>query len=148
MDRYTHLKPIQRLRSLLLPLVLALPMIGQAAETQLAEPIVKLMPHVTQMRDSLGLDLDQNRVLDNWLASAPTTRRQLEDEARMLRARLREAIILDQDFLVRKDLEKRLAINETHQIELRILCVRMLRETLDPEQFSRVIAAYLAKVDG
>jgi hypothetical protein len=110
----------------------------------LAAPIVELMPHVKQLMTELNLNAEQVATLDSWLADAPAKRKALEAEAAAVREQLREAILNGESRLKREQLKNALAAKETRLIEMRSLCTRMLRNTLTPEQFDRVVAQYRA----
>jgi hypothetical protein len=130
-----------------LALAIALPM-NASAEMRLGDPVVQLMPHVKKLRDSLNLDAEQNRAIDNWLAEAPAKRKQLEAENRALRTQMREAILNNENRLMREGIKSLIAQNEMRLMEMRALCTRFLRSTLNQEQFGKVVASYRAEVDG
>jgi len=132
----------------LLSAAVAFPMTTLAAEPQLAEPVVQLMPHVKKLRDSLDLNAEQDKVLDNWMAEAPLKRKAMEAEARQLRQQMREAILNNESRLVREEIKAQIAEKELRLIEMRALCTRMLRNTLNEEQFAKVLASYRAQVNG
>lgn len=115
---------------------------------QLAEPVVQLMPQVKKLRAELNLNEAQARAIDNWIASAPPKRKALEAQARALRAEMREAILNNAERLQREDIKARIVEAEKRLIEMRALCTRMLRNTLNAEQFAKVVAAYRAEVNG
>ena len=121
---------------------------AQAAGPQLAEPVVQLMPQVKKLRAELNLNEAQARAIDNWIASAPPKRKALEAQARALRAEMREAILNNAERLQREDIKARIVEAEKRLIEMRALCTRMLRNTLNAEQFAKVVAAYRAEVNG
>jgi len=134
-------------------LAMALPLSGNAAEAVLNTPVVSLMPHVKQLRASLGLTDQQASKIDNWIAAAPAKRKQLEGKMRQLREQMREAILNNESRLVREDLKSQIAetemrLIEMRQIEMRVLCVRMLRNTLDDKQFARVVASFRIEAAG
>ena len=79
-----------------------------------------------------------------WQAEAPAKRKELEAQALATRAELGEAILNGADGIHREALKKRLAEQQTRPIEMRSLCTRMLRQTLNEDQFARVIASYRA----
>ncbi|MGB0720993.1 MAG: hypothetical protein ACPGU7_01245 [Gammaproteobacteria bacterium] len=110
-----------------------------------AEPIVALMPIVKELRAELNLNADQNASLDAWLAEAPAKRKSLEGEVAALRSELRDAILDGSTRMQRDDLKARLAAKETRLIEMRSLCTRFLRNTLDKDDFDRVVATYRAR---
>ena len=60
------------------------------------------------------------------------------------REQLRDAILSGAHRLQRETLKKQLAAQQTRLIEMRSLCARMLRQTLDAEQYARVVASYRA----
>lgn len=129
-------------------MMLVMPLAATAAAPQLAEPVVALMPQVKQLRASLKLNEQQVRTLDNWIAEAPVRRKQMESEMRDLRVQMREAILNNETRLKRESLKKQIAEKEMRLIEMRALCVRMLRKTLTPDQFAQVVASYRAQVAG
>ena len=129
-------------------MMLVMPLAATAATPQLAEPVVALMPQVKQLRASLKLNEQQARALDNWIAEAPVRRKQMEAEMRELRLQMREAILNNESRLTRESLKKQIADKEMRLIEMRALCVRMLRKTLTPDQFAQVVASYRAQVAG
>lgn len=127
----------------ILALGLALPPAVNATD-ELGAPIVELMPHVKTLAAELQLSPEQRARIDAWAAEAPVKRRQLEAETRALRQQLRDAILDGADRLTREDLKQQLAAKQTRLIEMRSLCTRMLRDTLDDAQFARVVASYRA----
>jgi hypothetical protein len=129
-------------------LSMALPLSGNAAEAVLNTPVVSLMPHVKQLRASLGLTDQQASKIDNWIAEAPAKRKQLEGKMRQLREQMREAILNNQSRLVREDVKSQIAETEMRLIEMRALCVRMLRNTLNDKQFAKVVASFRAEAAG
>jgi len=134
-------------------LAMALPLSGNAAEAVLNTPVVSLMPHVKQLRASLGLTDQQASKIDNWIAEAPAKRKQLEGKMRQLREQMREAILNNESRLVREDLKSQIAetemrLIEMRQIEMRVLCVRMLRNTLNDKQFAKVVASFRIEAAG
>ena len=46
--------------------------------------------------------------------------------------------------MTREELKKALAAKRTRLVAMRSLCTRMLRQTLNDEQFARVVASYRA----
>lgn len=128
----------------LLGACLAVPFVASADRTQLGEPIVELMPHVKELRAQLGLTARQVATLDAWIVAAPARRRALETEALRTRQALRDAILAGADRMTHDDLKSRLAATQTRLVEMRSLCVRMLRQTLNEDQFARVVARYQA----
>lgn len=48
--------------------------------------------------------------------------------------------------MTRETLKKELAAKQTRLVEMRSLCTRMLRNTLTPEQFDKVVASYRASL--
>jgi len=134
-------------------LAMALPLSGNAAEAVLNTPVVSLMPHVKQLHASLGLTDQQASKIDNWIAEAPAKRKQLEGQMRQLREQMREAILNNESRLVREDLKSQIAetemrLIEMRQIEMRVLCVRMLRNTLNDKQFAKVVASFRIEAAG
>jgi len=121
------------------------PLSAQSGETA-GSPIVELMPHVKQLRPSLGLNAQQDRVIDSWIAEAPARRKAMEAEMLELRAQMREAILSNRSRMVRERLKARLADKQSRLIEMRALCARMLRNTLTAEQFARVVESYRATI--
>jgi hypothetical protein len=122
---------------------LALPSVA-SADGELGRPIVELMPQVKKLRAELGLNAEQQAALDAWIAEAPKKRKQLEAETLQIKQQLRDAILDGSDRLTREALKQALAEKQTRLIEMRSLCTRMLRQTLDEEQFARVVASYRA----
>ncbi|MEE9351073.1 MAG: hypothetical protein V3U78_02340 [Thiotrichaceae bacterium] len=118
---------------------------GNSAEKiELGTPVVALMPHVKELRADLGLNKEQNALLDQWIANAPAKRKELETEAVALHLELREALLNGESRIKREELKKALAEKTTRIVEMRSLCVRMLRKTLNKEQFEKVVASYRA----
>lgn len=118
----------------------------QASPEGIAKPIVKLMPHVKALRSELGLNEEQNKVLDAWIAEAPTKRKQVESEAKQLRSQLADAILNGSERITRETLKAQLAETETKLIEMSALCTRMLRKTLNDNQFAQVVDRYKASL--
>jgi len=144
-------------------LAMALPLSGNASEAVMNNAVVSLMPHVKQLRASLGLSDQQASKIDNWTAEAPAKRKQLEGKMRQLREQMREAILHNESRLVREGLKSQTAQTEMRQtemrqtemrqtemrqIEMRVLCVRMLRNTLDDKQFAKVVASFRIEAAG
>ena len=134
-------------------LAMALPLSGNASEAVMNNAVVSLMPHVKQLRASLGLTDQQASKIDNWIAAAPAKRKQLEGQMRQLREQMREAILNNESRLVREDLKSQIAetemrLIEMRQIEMRVLCVRMLRNTLNDKQFAKVVASFRIEAAG
>ncbi|MCB1801329.1 MAG: hypothetical protein KDI82_06545 [Gammaproteobacteria bacterium] len=128
----------------LLALALGMPMLANAGDTELATPIVELMPHLKKLAPELGLSREQEARLAAWAAEAPAKRKEIEQAAMATRAQLRDAILSGADRIERETLKKQLAAQETRLIEMRSLCARMLRQTLDTEQYAKVVASYRA----
>jgi hypothetical protein len=122
----------------------ALPMAANAAKDDLGAPIVELMPHFKALRADLNLNAEQNATIDAWIAEAPTKRAEMEEEMRVIRSELRDAILNGDSRLRREELKQQLAAKELRLVEMRSLCARMLRTTLDQEQYARVVARYRA----
>lgn len=127
-----------------LALFLASPLAATAQPCDLGEPIISLMPHVIAMRAELGLNEQQNQVLDAWLAEAPAKRKAMQADVCATKEKLREALLYRAPRLAREQLKKELAYKEARVIEMRSLCARMLHSTLSPEQYKKVVGAYLA----
>jgi len=127
-----------------LALLLTSPLAASAEQCDLGEPIISLMPHVVAMRAELGLNAKQNQILDAWLAEAPKKRKAMQADICATKAKLREALLYRAPRLARERLKKELAYKEARVIEMRSLCARMLHSTLSPEQYKKVVGAYLA----
>ena len=133
------------LRSIAISLLLAsLPLAASAQPDPITTDLVPLMPVVKTLEADLKLNAAQERVLLAWRAEAPATRQHLEHKLRQQQLRMREAILGNEPRLVREQLKKDLLATEKQLIELTALCVRMLRTTLTPEQFTTVVKAYRA----
>ncbi len=131
----------------ILALCLVMPVTASSADVaELGQPIVELMPQVKKMRADLQLTKAQSDKLDAWLADAPAKREALEAETLEIRDQLREAILTGADRMTREALKKEFAAKQTRLIEMRSLCTRMLRDTLTPEQFDKVVASYRASL--
>ncbi len=128
----------------LLALGLGIPMLASADSPELGAPVVELMPHVGKLGEALNLTAEQQTRLAAWKAEAPARRKVLEAETLATRAQLREAILSGADRMQREALKKQLAEQQTRLIEMRSLCTRMLRQTLDADQFAKVVASYRA----
>ena len=125
-------------------LVLAFPSFAIAEEINLGTPIVKLMPHLKKLQPELNLNEKQITTIDNWVAKAPAKRKALESEVIVIRMQLRDAILDDAERITREKLKVQLAEKNTRLIEMRSLCTRMLRNTLNKAQFDKVVASYRA----
>lgn len=123
---------------------LAFPLSANPDIVELGVPIVELMPHVEKLRGELQLTGEQAARIDAWVAEAPDKRKQLEGSTLRLRMELRDAILNNTDRLTRETLKRDLAARQTRLIEIRVLCTRMLRQTLNTAQFDRVVASYRA----
>lgn len=130
----------------LLASALLLSTLTAAPAVSAADPVVELMGIVTEMRSELSLNPEQNARLDNWIAEAPAKRRQLEAEARGLRIELRDNILLGLSNFERQQLKAKLAEKEMLLIEMRNVCTNFLRDTLDADDFKRVVETYRARV--
>lgn len=128
----------------LLALGLGTPMLADAEASELGTPVVALMPHVSKLEGALDLNAEQKARLAAWRAEAPARRKALEAEALATRAQLREAILGGADRMQREALKRRLAEQRNRLIEMRSLCTRMLRQTLNADQFAKVVASYRA----
>ena len=117
---------------------------ASAEEIDLGTPIVALMPHMEKLRIEFNLNEEQGAVIDNWMATAPTKRKAMENEVVDLRKQLRDAILDGSERIHREQLKRKLSAKNTRLIEMRSLCTRMLRETLNKEQFDKVVASYRA----
>jgi len=121
----------------------SLPVASMAADrSELPTPIVELMPHVQKLGGELNLTAEQKKALDAWMAEAPAKREALEDEYLAIRAELREAILNRDDRLKREGLIAHLAEKNKQLIQMRSLCARMLNETLNDEQYRKVVESY------
>ncbi len=130
--------------SSIIAIAIAFPVFVSAEEIDLGTPIVSLMPHLKKMRTELDLDKNQNATIDNWIAEAPAKRKALESEVISLHKQLRNAILDGSERIHREKLKKQLAEKNTRLIEMRSLCTRMLRNTLNKEQFDKVVSSYRA----
>lgn len=130
--------------SSIVAIAIAFPTFVNAEEIDLGTPIVSLMPHLKKMRAELHLDKQQNTTINNWIAEAPAKRKELESEVVTLRKQLRDAILDGSERIHREELKKKLAAKNTRLIEMRSLCTRMLRNTLNAEQFDKVVSSYRA----
>jgi len=130
--------------SSIIAIAIAFPAFVSAEEIDLGTPIVSLMPHLKKLRTELHLDKTQNTTIDNWIAAAPAKRKALESEVITLRKQLRDAILDGSERIHREELKKQLAEKNTRLIEMRSLCTRMLRNTLNQEQFDKVVSSYRA----
>jgi len=131
--------------SSIIAIAMAFPTFVSAEEIDLGTPIVSLMPHLKKLRTELNLDKKQNETIDSWIAEAPTKRKSLESEVITLRKQLRDAILDGSERIHREELKKQIAEKNTRLIEMRSLCTRMLRNTLNEEQFGKIVASYRAK---
>ena len=138
------MKFIKIAMSSIIAIAIALPSFASAEEIDLGTPIVSLMPHLKKLRTELNLDEKQNVTIDNWIAEAPAKRKEMESEVIALREQLRDAILDGSERIHREELKKLLADKNTRLIEIRSLCTRMLRNTLNAEQFAKVVASYRA----
>lgn len=141
-----------KIKTLLVTSLLALslsPSLSFAENTdhsELAQPVIKLMPHFIAMRDDLKLTTEQATTIDGWIKSAPQKRKELAQEAINIRAELREAL-LNRDTRIKRDaLKSKLAATNTRLIEMSSLCARMLHKTLTKEQYAKVVAQYKSKL--
>lgn len=123
---------------------MALPSFVSAEEIDLGTPIVKLMPHLKKLQSEFNLNENQIATIDNWIAEAPAKRKAVEAEVIALRKQLSDAILDGSERITRERLKKKLAGKSTRLIEMRSLCTRMLRNTLNKEQFDKVVASYRA----
>jgi hypothetical protein len=130
--------------SSIIAIAIAFPAFVSAEEIDLGTPIVSLMPHLKKLRTELHLDKAQNTTINNWIAEAPAKRKALESEVVTLRKQLRDAILDGSERIHREELKKQLAAKNTRLIEMRSLCTRMLRNTLNEEQFDKVVSSYRA----
>jgi hypothetical protein len=130
--------------SSIVAIAIAMPSFVSAQEIDLGTPIVTLMPHLKKLRTELDLNDQQNATIDNWLAGAPAKRKEIESEVIAIRMQLRDAILDGSERIHREELKKQLAEKNTRLIEMRSLCTRMLRNTLNEEQFAKVVDSYRA----
>lgn len=128
------------------PLTGATETVVSTASTELAAPIIALMPHVKALRAELNLSAEQNQTIDAWLAEAPAKRQSLEKETVAVRAQLRNALLERAPRTEREALKTTLAEQEKRLTEMRSLCARMLYKTLDSEQYAKVVARYRASL--
>lgn len=130
--------------SSIIAIAIVFPSFVSAEEINLGTPIVALMPHLKKLRTELDLNKQQKATIDNWIAEAPAKRKVMESEVIALRKQLRDAILDGSERIHREGLKKQLAEKNTRLIEMRSLCTRMLRNTLNEEQFGKVVASYRA----
>ena len=130
--------------SSIIAIAIAFPTFVSAEEIDLGTPIVALMPHLKKLRTELDLNKQQNATIDSWIAEAPAKRKDIELEVIALRKQLRDAILDGSERIHREGLKKQLAEKNTRLIEMRSLCTRMLRNTLNEEQFGKVVTSYRA----
>lgn len=113
-----------------------------SATSELAAPIINLMPLVKELRDELKLDEKQTKAIDAWVAEAPAKRKELTLKIVEVRAELREALLNREDRIKREKLKFELSEANRRLIELKSLCARMLHNTLTDEQYAKVVAKY------
>ncbi|WP_456407223.1 hypothetical protein [Thiolapillus sp.] len=129
--------------SLLLSAALCMPAVAQKVDTsELASPLIALMPALMKIRADLNLSEEQNKVIDAWLAEAPAKKKALQKNALAIRAELREAILNRDNRYKREELKYKLSEANRRIIEMQSLCARMLHNTLTDEQYAKVVAAY------
>lgn len=131
--------------SSLIAIVLTVPATAKEVDhtaTELASPIVSLMPIVIGIRDELDLNDAQNKTIDAWLAEAPGNKKKLQQDVLKIRADLRAAILDLSSRIQRDELKVQLNQVNTRLIELSSLCIRMLHDTLTTEQYARVVTKY------
>lgn len=130
--------------SSIIAIAIVFPSFVSAEEINLGTPIVKLMPHLKKLRLELNLNEKQITTIDNWVAEAPAKRKALESEVITLRKQLRDAILDGSERIHREQLKKQLSAKNTRLIEMRSLCTRMLRNTLNEKQFNKIVTSYRA----
>ncbi len=136
-----------KINKLLIPSLLALtlsaPVLAKGtSSTELASPIVSLMPALVEIRNELNLDDKQDKSIDAWLASAPAKKKEHQQQVLAIRAELRKAIINRDSRVKRDELKTQLNEANTRLIELSSICTRHLHSTLSNEQYAQVVAQY------
>lgn len=135
------------IKRILIPLLLAIslssPAIAKNTDTsELAAPIIELMPAFKKVRADLKLDEKQAKTIDAWMAEAPAKKKELKQEALVVRTELRDALITRTSRMKREELKFKLGEANRRIIEIQSLCARMLNDTLTKEQYAKVIDAY------
>jgi predicted transcriptional regulator len=124
-------------------IILSAPAVAEnMGKNELAEPIVKLMPHIKAVRDELKLTAEQSSTIDSWLAEAPKKRKTLEQEVLNIRSELRVSLLNREGRMKREELKTRLSAANTRLIEMSSLCARMLHNTLTKAQYAKVVKHY------
>jgi len=127
----------------LLTITLATPAFAEKAPTtELASPLIELIPAFKQVRAELKLNEEQNKAVDAWMASAPIKKEELKQQVVSVRSELREALINRDSRAKRDELKTKLEQATRRVIEMESLCARMLHNTLNKEQYEKVVAQY------
>lgn len=122
------------------------PLMAHAVAQDLPFPIIELMPQIKKLAESgkLQLNAEQKKTIDNWMATAPVKRKEVEADYVKLRQELRMAILDNKDRIEREKLTSELIAKEEELLKMRSLCHRMLVKELTPEQYEMVKSAYLS----
>ena len=110
--------------------------------SELADPIIALMPAFKKVREELKLNAEQSKTIDDWLAAAPQKKKELKENILTARAILRESLINRGSRMKREELKFNLGEANRRLIELQSLCARMLHNTLSDDQYAKVVAQY------
>lgn len=114
----------------------------KAPTTELAAPLIELIPAFKKVRTELNLDEKQSKTVDNWMKEAPAKKEELRQEVITVRNELREALINRDPRATRDALKLKLESANRRLIEMQSLCARMLHNTLNKEQYKKVIEQY------
>lgn len=129
--------------SSLLAIMLSSPVLAKDNSIdELASPIIALMPVFKEIRDELKINDEQAKTIDEWLAEAPTKKKELQQQVLAVRAELREALLARVDRAKREEIKLKLSEANNRLIVMSSLCARVLHKTLTKEQYSKVVAKY------
>jgi len=128
---------------LLLTFALSTPAMAEKANTsELASPIIELMPAFKKVRDALKLEEKQAKEIEAWMAEAPAKKKELKQDVLAIRAELRDSLINRDSRIKREELKFKLSEANRRIIEMQSLCARMLHNTLTDKQYGQVVAEY------
>ncbi|MFC6205381.1 Spy/CpxP family protein refolding chaperone [Psychrobacter urativorans] len=105
-------------------------------------PIIELMPYIVGQVEALALTPDQVAVFANYRKMAMKNRLGLQANEKALRGQLRAALIADADDATTTALMHRISETEMAHMKLRRDCIKVVRSTLTPLQFDKLMQMY------
>ena len=115
---------------------------GLSVNADSSFPIIELMPYIVGQAEALALTPAQVKVFADYRKMAMKNRLGLQANEKALRGQLRTAIIADADDATTKALMHRISETEMAHMELRRDCIKVVRSTLTPAQFDKLMQMY------